>query len=348
VRKLALAACCLLIAGCLKSDDAPGPTEPLTIGPCSPFAEPDFVGGQEFSGANAFAHVLRLACDFSKDPPEGQYRVPGTKERIEAALYLEQTLRSAGWSATYQNFTGEDYQGLPKGSVGYFARNCAPEDVERVKRLEFSNVMGSVGNESPEYVFLAHYESQRRASRDNDSANRTLPVLGANDGLSGVGVLLELARVLKTTGSADRIRLLFVDGEDGFEDCHPLAGSIYYAQTMSRADQEALRAAVLLDMVGDQRPHFCYSHNSTRLRDDVKNAARDARAALLAEAHDCSGGLLDDHTSFMDSGLPAIDIIDYANGFPAQWNTRQDWPEKLSVETLAEVGRTLHRLSRDR
>jgi Zn-dependent M28 family amino/carboxypeptidase len=288
--------------------------------------------------------VLRLVCDFGASPPRERPRVPGTPEREAAARELHAALAAAGWNAWYQNFTGRDYDALEKGSVAAYAGACSAADQERALGLTFSNVGADLGSGGPVSILMAHYESKRNASMDPRPENHTRPVLGANDGASGVGVLVEAARVWGQTHRSDTLRILLVDGEDGFEDCHPLAGSTYYARSLSEAERARIQGVYLLDMVGDPEARFCLASNAPALASRLRTAAQNESVPAIAEAPAC--GVYDDHTPFTDLDVPAVDLIDFhrsdtPQGFPPYWHTVHDTPDKLSAQRLGEVGRVV-------
>lgn len=334
----ALGAFLLLLAGC--SHVRPTPA----VDSCGDLLLAPLVDKPGFQGTNAFHHVLELTCDHSRAAPAERVRVPGTQGRVEAALYLATHLRAAGWSVSFQNFTGADYDRLDAGSVkGYKTSGCDADERTRMLVLPFSNVIAERGTGDPVRILAAHYDTKRFATRDRDPGNRSLPVPGANDGASGVAVWLEAARVMPEVPGT--LRIVFVDGEDGFEDCHPLAGSVYDARTMSEAQRARIAAVYLLDMVGDPNAHFCLAGNDATLRDQVKTAAASGPRAL-ANAPDCS--IFDDHSAYMDRGIKAVDVIDYqrpeTGDFPPYWHTRADTPDKLSADMLGAVGSAMVRL----
>lgn len=284
--------------------------------------------------------MLRLVCDFTTTPAVERSRVPGTPQRVAAAHYLHETLRGFTWNTTFQNFTGQDYEGLEKGSLAAYA-SCTSEQSTRLRNLTFSNVVATKGSGSDIYILMAHYESKWRANRDPDPANHSRPVLGANDGASGVGVLLEISRAItqqKLSLTAE-VRILLVDGEDGYEDCHPDAGSLYYARMLPAAERDRVRSVLLLDMVGDANASFCYAGNDTDLRSLLKENAQAIGMTKLAEAGACD--VFDDHTPFMDLNMSALDVIDLGDGFPPYWHTTQDTPDKLDPATMREVTRVV-------
>ncbi len=259
------------------------------------------------------------------------------------ARYLAGVLADHGWRVTRQDFSGLDYLGLDKGSAGPFvdAATCSARDLERLRTLTFSNVVAERGAGRDLWVLMAHYDAKAEASSDADPAKRTRPVPGANDGASGVGIWLEAARVLPEPPDAT-LRILLVDGEDGFEDCHPLAGSLFHAQAMGEEERARIRGVYLLDMVGDQEAEFCYGHDAPELREAVVDAATELGVAALTDAPDCD--VVDDHSPFANLGVPALDIIDFrAGSYPPYWHTLQDVPSKLSRDMLADVGRVMVR-----
>lgn len=329
------------LGGCVGLRTAPTPSVDDS---CAARPKPSpRAGGVDFSGDNAFAYVLRIVCDFDAKPPRERPRVPGTPERVAAALYLDAALRAAGWTTRFENFTGLDYAVMDKGSAAPWADDC--DETLRARRdgLEFSNVVAERGTGRDLVYFLAHYDSKRAANADPTPENRSRPVLGANDGASGVGVLVEAARVLVPPTNLTA-RILLVDGEDGFDDCHPLAGSLHHVLALDESERGRLRAAFLLDMVGDPAAVFCADTNEPSLRDRLTSAARRANEAALARPTTCR--ITDDHTPFVDHGLPALDLIDYRPGFPPYWHTTQDTPDRLAPAMLGSVGRVVVELVR--
>lgn len=331
----------IVLAGCL----GPAVRPPSGVaGPCAGVDPKPLADDAEFVGDNAWTHVAHLVCDLTTDPPTEQVRVPGTPGREAAAIYAAGELGRAGWRVSFQNFTGSEYESLEKGNVSAWAGpQCDPADRNRVRALTFSNVVGEIGTGPPSLLLMAHYDAKRYANQDRNATNRTLPVPGANDGASGVGVLLELARVVAREGLNRSLRVLLVDGEDGFDDCHPDAGSLYYARHLTESQRRGLPGVILLDMVGDAEARFCFSGNAPALRESVRNASRALHVTAVSQAGNCT--VTDDHTPFMDLGIPAVDLIDYARpdgfGFPPYWHTRQDTPDKVSPAMLEAVGRVI-------
>jgi hypothetical protein len=329
-----------VLAGCAHAP-APAPTPPAEADACAAYERGTLLSPPTFSGANAFEHVLRQVCDFGHHPPRIQPRIPSTPGRDATAAYLASTLAGHGWTVTFQNFTGRDYDALPKGSVAGFASpgRCSDADRARMLNLTFANVVAERGQGGPLHILMAHYDTKRHASEDPTEPR--VPVAGANDGASGVAVWLEASRLLVPAHGT--LRILLVDGEDGFEDCHPLAGSIYHARHLSGADRDRLETVLLLDMVGDSQARFCLSGDDAALRERIRSAGQELGVSAVATANDC-GLILDDHTAFMDAGFPALDLIDYRPGFPPYWHTADDTPDKLSVQMLEDVGRVVVRV----
>jgi Zn-dependent M28 family amino/carboxypeptidase len=162
------------------------------------------------------------------------------------------------------------------------------------------------------------------------------PVPGANDGASGVAVLLELARVLDLSKVHHEIWLAFFDAEDNgyIERWNWLVGSTYMAETL-RVQPEAM---ILLDMIGDSDQQIYYEVNSDRaLSDRIWSVA----AQLGYGDHfipQARWQIIDDHIPFAKRGIPAIDIIDFDYPY---WHTINDTTDKVSLDSLERVGRTL-------
>lgn len=335
----------LAMAGCLPPPAPPPetttPTGPTAETACSPYPDATIdASAGEPTGANAFAYVLRLVCDYDDDPPAPRYRIPGTEGQTEAAVWLHDTLAAHGWNATYQNFTGADYQAIEdKDGAASWVNSCSAAAKERVPDLPFSNVIASRGSGTDVVLLLAHYDSKRFATEDPDPSKHHDPVLGANDGASGVGVLLEVARTWNLDDLPFETRIFFTDGEDGFEDCHPLAGSVYYADQLDAAERDRVRALLLLDMVGNQTETFMLSGNDDGLADRFRAVADELGVAQYAEAG--SGGVTDDHSPFMAKGVPSVDVIPSGFSQTDYWHTTHDLPAKLHPDFLGDTARVV-------
>lgn len=275
----------------------------------------------EPDGARAFAH-LETQVAFGA-------RVPGSvaAERCREFLFEELALYTPHVGA--QRFSLPD----PYGS----------------DTLRLVNVLAHFHRERAARVLLAaHYDSRPRADRDTGSA-RDLPVPGANDGASGVAVLLEVARALSTWDPGIGVDLVFFDGEDYGEESdhdHYLLGSRYFAETMGGYRPLAM---LLLDMVGD-----------ADLRIPMEEYSRTEAAALTQLVFDVADSLrapgfvrepgvavFDDHVPFLARGIAAVDLIDF--DYDA-WHTTRDLPDRCAPASLESVARvvlhTLHRLGR--
>lgn len=330
------------LAGCAhRPGPIPGPVDPDAV--CGSYDEPTFVDGPAFSGANAFGHVVNLTCDFEGGSPTFSDRVPGTQGHERARAYLEAALAREGWQPWIETFSGEAFERMEHGAVESYLHppRCTDDRLDRMRGLEFHNVLAERGD-GPDLLYLmAHYDAKREASQDRDPANRTLAVPAANDGASGVGVLLELSRLVPTPANLT-IRIFLTDGEDGFEDCHPLAGAIAHVQNLGDEDRARVVGVVLLDMVGDAQARFCLAGNDGDLRETFQAAAQAEGVASISQAPTCT--VHDDITPFVEAGMPSLDLIDFdrpRTGFPPYWHTRQDTPDKLSPAMLGDVGRVL-------
>jgi hypothetical protein len=202
------------------------------------------------------------------------------------------------------------------------------------------NIIGKRGQGSPWIVLGAHYDSRLYADHDPDPAMRTQPVPGANDGASGVAVLLELARVLPDPDSEHAIPgqqwLVFFDAEDNgsIAGYDWILGSRYF---VSQLDGQP-SAAVIVDMIGDQDLDVFLERNSTPwLSDQIWDTAADLgfQDQIIPEYRH---SMLDDHTPFIQAGIPAVDMIDF--DYPV-WHTTADTQDKVSAESLQVIGQTL-------
>lgn len=191
-------------------------------------------------------------------------------------------------------------------------------------------------------IFLGtHYDTRPFADNDAEPRNRTSPVPGANDGASGVAVLLELARQLNNKRIPDfGVDLIFFDGEDSGEPGHDgtyCLGSAHFARHVPAGLYEF---GIIVDMVGDSNLEIYregISDNYCRsLVDDFWRVAM--RTAPSEFIDTVRYRIFDDHVPFINHGISAILIIDFDYSF---WHTTKDIPQQCSAESLETVGQAL-------
>jgi Zn-dependent M28 family amino/carboxypeptidase len=235
-------------------------------------------------------------------------RVPGSEGHAKIREWMREELESAGWQVDIQE---SEALGHP-----------------------IKNIIAKRNNEGPQIVFGAHYDSRIYADHDPDPSKLTEYVPGANDGASGVAVLIELARVLPQNTAP--IWLVFFDAEDNgnIESWDWILGSREFVKSNSIQP----RAVVIVDMIGDADLNIYKERNSNpELTDEIWNTAKSLgfEGKFIPEY---KHSMLDDHTPFLEAGMPAIDIIDFDYPY---WHTTQDTTDKVSAESLEIVGRTL-------
>jgi len=248
-------------------------------------------------------------------------RVPGTEAHAAMRAWLERELTATGARLEWQRFT-DSTLGRP---------------------LELHNLIARFGPEHGRRVLLcAHYDSRPFSDQDPDSAMRATPVPGANDGGSGVAVLLEIAELMKRQPPPVGVDLVFFDGEDLGRSERPdefsLGARGYAARLPERGEDARPVAGFLFDMVGDRDlqiyPEVVGAQRAANLSALVLEAARRTGASHFHP--DPKYPLTDDHIPLLDAGLPTVDIIDF--DYPA-WHTHRDLPDQVSPASLAEVAR---------
>jgi Zn-dependent M28 family amino/carboxypeptidase len=196
-----------------------------------------------------------------------------------------------------------------------------------------SNIIASKGS-GPLILIGAHYDT--RSIADQDAVSSTETVLGANDGASGVAVLLELARTLDVDKAEAEIWLVFFDAEDqGNLNGWPFSVGASYAAEQLTVDP---RAVVVVDMIGDTDQQILLERNSdAQLMGELWQTASDLGYA----DHFISRygyAIMDDHIPFRQKGWVSVDIIDFDYPY---WHTTQDTLDKVSQDSLERVGRVL-------
>jgi hypothetical protein len=272
-----------------------------------------------FDGNQAFAY-LTAQTDFGP-------RNPGSEGHKKCLDYLVTELKKYADLVNAQQFTFND-------------------TINKVS-FEMTNIIASF-NLNPKngrrILFLAHWDTRPRAEEDPNKANRNTPLLGANDGASGVAVLLEIASVLKKYPPKIGVDILLVDGEDygdyrvnGLD--YYFLGSRYFTKTMGTYKPEF---AVLLDMVGSKNAQFYMEGNSLDYGRDIvmRIWSKAEKSGFKAFVSKQGTSISDDHIIFNQAGISSVDIIDINqyNINYAQWHTIADTPEQCSASTLAIVG----------
>ena len=211
--------------------------------------------------------------------------------------------------------------------------------------LDCTNIIASYKPDAKNRVLLcAHWDSRPWSDEDEDPEQVRVPLLGANDGASGVAVLLEIARNLGLQSPKVGVDIVLFDAEDygiSEEENSFCLGSQYWAQQAKTTGYKAAYG-ILLDMVGDKNAVFRKDAVSAYFAPGVakrvwEKAAEMGYGALFAEGE--GGSIIDDHYYVNRlAGIPCIDIIHYDGGFPATWHTSHDTPDAISRDVLGAVG----------
>lgn len=284
----------------------------------------------QFDADSAYNSIV-AQCDFGP-------RVPNSVAHDRCAAYIVGRFKALGLEVTEQKADLKAWDG---------------------KTLKNNNIIASYRPELEDRIILCtHWESRPWADADPDSTQWRKPVPAANDGASGVAVMLEIARLLPALKPGFGIDFICFDSEDygapewadaeaptdGSDWC---MGSAYWSRNPHKQGYRA-RYGILLDMVGGQDARFCYEGVSMRFAKDVMLRVWDAATRAGADhlfVPQEGGWATDDHVQMNQyAGIPTIDIIPYLEGdktFGTTWHTVNDKPEYISKETLKGVGQTL-------
>lgn len=266
------------------------------------------------------------------------YRIPGSNDSRDCLRWIEQEMSILD-STHIINFSINDVE-------------CQ----HLIAKLE--------RNSSNIVIFAAHYDSRGVGEKDNNESLRNQPIQGANDGASGVAVMMEMAQVLATSQIEWNVDFwfIFIDAEDqgssqglagipGWTWCE---GSEWLAEDMEtnpsiyfQPDQtiNSIKAFILLDMVGGTNLKFIKeSHSSTDLLESVFKTGKSLDYLSEFNLDGSSYSIIDDHVPFARKGIPTLDLIikfwDLENGWPYH-HTHQDTLENISPESLDLTGKTL-------
>lgn len=283
-----------------------------------------------FNADSAFASIEKQ-CSFGA-------RVPNSEAHDRCAAYIVAQFKALGLDVTEQKADLKAWDG---------------------KVLKSNNIIAAYRPELTDRIIICtHWESRPWADADPDSTKHHQPVMAANDGASGVAVMLEVARHLGELKPNIGIDFICFDSEDygapywaesqapqdGSDWC---LGSQYWAAHPHVPGYKA-RFGILLDMVGGQDARFAYEGISMRYARDIMvkvwDAATRAKADHLFQTIE-GGYAQDDHVPMNETaGIPTIDIIPFIEGehsFGTTWHTTSDTPQNISKETLRGVGQTL-------
>jgi hypothetical protein len=286
----------------------------LALAACKPDIPP-----REFDGQKAFGYLERQV-GFG-------YRIPGTAPHVAMAAWLDSLLRTRADTLVVQAWDHVTVRGDTLPLRNFIAR-FNPGASKRV-------------------LFMAHWDTRPHSDNPKFTGDKSKPVPGANDGASGVAVLLGIADVLRKSPPRIGVDLLFEDGEDygdfNAEKNDVLIGARYYAEHQLPGPQPLY--AVLFDMIGDKDLKLLPENQSLLGAPDVVDLVwRTAREIGHGDVFINNPGkgptLIDDHAELQKVGIRAIDVVDfnYPDGDNLYWHTPDDTIDKVSAVSLAVVG----------
>jgi Zn-dependent M28 family amino/carboxypeptidase len=207
--------------------------------------------------------------------------------------------------------------------------------------LQLVNIIARFQLDSRERIVIgAHWDSRPMADMDPDASHRNQPIPGANDGASGVAVILQLARLFSQEPPPVGVDLVLFDGEDSGQSGDLQSwclGSRYYAMNLRG---ELPRWGIVLDMIGEKNAVYSMEINSLDQTPRLVHTLWSLAENLKLYCFDPNPGtaVWDDHMMLNKYGIPSIDIIDFDYPY---WHTLEDTPDKCSAESLEHVGTLL-------
>lgn len=285
----------------------------ITWACAEPANAPPRLSPSPFDGNNAF-EILKKQCEFGPRPP-------GSEAHTKTRDYLFTQLKNYAETVSLQPYTSEV---------------DTIDDPPQRQTLHMNNIIAEFGSKHSETLLLAaHWDTRPCADQDPNSENQREPIIGANDGASGVAVLLEIARILKETPPPRRILIILFDGEDyGKTTDQMFLGSTYFAKNMGKWKPDY---GILLDMIGDKdleipKEQFSWMANPEYMDIIWKRAKK----LGLDPFQDRAGpAVMDDHVPLLQVGVPMVNIIDFDYPY---WHTLEDTVDKCSPKSLEIVG----------
>lgn len=278
------------------------------------------------------------AYSFIKEQTDFGPRVPNTKAHDDCGLWIASKLEEYGAEVHLQEFTTQTFDKTT---------------------LICTNIIGKINpNSSTRIILCSHWDSRPWADNDPDPANWTKPVDAANDGASGVAVILEIARLMKKQAPEIGVDCIFLDAEDwGPGDSYQGndsekwwgLGTQHWARNPHVEGYRA-RYAILLDMVGGKGASFCREGYSIMFGKHVVDKVWGAAAKLGYGSLflPVDGGYVTDDHYYINriARIPSIDIVPYLpnckeSSFGPTWHTTKDNIDNIDKKVLEAVGKTL-------
>jgi hypothetical protein len=279
-------------------------------------------------GQRAYKYLKQI-CEIGPRPA-------GSKANATQRALVAKHFKENGGQVSEQAFTGTDPKSNAPVSMVNLIGSWHPERLQRV-------------------VLGVHYDTRPFSDEDPDPAKRKVPLIGANDGASGVALLMEIANHLDKLATPWGVDLVLFDGEElvygGGQDQigEYFLGSKEFARVYAdgvdaRKIKYRYAAGIVLDMVGDRDLEIYqeqYSLNfAPGLVRDVWTVAKRLKATAFKQR--VGMAVLDDHLALNNAGIPAIDVIDFdIPRRPKSWHTSQDLPERCSAASLEQVGKVI-------
>jgi hypothetical protein len=276
----------------------------------------------DFNADSAFAYI-KAQADMGP-------RTPGSRAHEKAVAYYEKHFKDLGADVKVMGGNANTFDG---------------------KQWRIDNVIASFNTQAKTRILLsAHYDSRPFADKDPIPANRTKACPGVNDGASGVGVLMEVARLIKEKQPAVGVDIILFDLEDYGDNGDPNSwclGATYWSKNLHKPGYKA-KYAILLDMVGAKDAIFPREGGSVFHANDVVNKIWNAADKLGYSnyfVYEEAAEMTDDHVPINDNaGIPAVDILHYnylKNEFFSHHHTTTDDINTIDKKTLKAVGQTL-------
>jgi len=272
-----------------------------------------------FNEQRAFQHLIDQ-CSYGP-------RNPGSIGYNNFATYLEKYLKNLSSNIIIQDFTYlEHITGVERNGKNFI--------------IQFNK-------ESNERILIgAHWDTRAISDEDTDEDNRSMPVLGANDGASGTAVLMELATIFSINSPPIGVDIVFFDAEDVGISGQPTTyamGSEYFSKNLPIDKPDS---GIIVDMVGDKYLKIPIERFSYQIDRDAVKELWSLASDLSLSAFEYTVGyeIYDDHVPLWENAkIPTIDIIDfdYPNLFYNHWHTQNDTPENCSPQSLGQVGTLL-------
>ena len=297
-------------------------------------------------GQNAPKPVEKYAMDWDAKVEPAAFDAKRAMGYLEAVCKIGTRMSGTDGMKKQQELMEKHFKALD-GKITWQKFSAQQKSLK--KPTDMANMIVSwKPDEKRRIIICSHYDTRPLADRDPDENNHHTPIISANDGGSGVALLMEMAHHMKKLPVNVGVDFVFFDGEEYVFDGHNdeyFFGSKHFAENYAKTRKDTgvtYLAAILLDMIAGKDLSLPVEQNSSwnaaKLVKDVYRVAKEVKAPAFKEDQRSEFPIEDDHLALQNNGIQAVDLIDIEY---KHWHCVTDLPENCSGDNMAQVAKVL-------